>query len=82
MFLFILSVITVANIFSTERLLNEKSSLDEKIKKLNNFLGGDKSNTVNPDEVVLLSLQLKFYSCQMFCGSRTTEQVSKKEMCI
>ena len=43
-----------------ERLLNEKSSLDEKIKKLNNFLGGDKSNTVNPDEVVLLRLQLKY----------------------
>ena len=43
-----------------ERLLNEKSSLDEKIKKLNHFLGGDKSNTVNPDEVVLLRLQLKY----------------------
>jgi hypothetical protein len=26
--------------------------------------------------------QLKFYSCQMFWGSRTTEQVSYKEMCI
>jgi hypothetical protein len=43
-----------------ERVLNEKSSLDEKIKKLNHFLGGDKSNTVNPDEVVLLRLQLKY----------------------
>jgi hypothetical protein len=43
-----------------ERLLNEKSSLDEKIKKLNHFLGGDKINTVNPDEVVLLRLQLKY----------------------
>jgi uncharacterized protein YdcH (DUF465 family) len=46
------------------RLLNEKSSLDEKIKKLNHFLGGDKSNTVNPDEVVLLRLQLKYMKTQ------------------
>jgi hypothetical protein len=32
----------------------------QKIKKLNHFLGGDKINTVNPDEVVLLRLQLKY----------------------
>jgi hypothetical protein len=43
-----------------ERLLNEKSSLDEKIRKLNYFLDGGKINTVNPDEVVLLRAQLKY----------------------
>ena len=40
-----------------ERLLNEKSSLDEKIRKLNYFLDGGK---INPDEVVLLRAQLKY----------------------
>jgi hypothetical protein len=51
-----------------ERLLNEKSSLDEKIKKLNHFLGGDKSNTVNPDEVVAI------YFC---CNSNNTISLSE-----
>jgi hypothetical protein len=43
-----------------ERLLNETSSLNEKIKKLNDFLEGDGINTVQPDEIVLLRLQLNY----------------------
>jgi hypothetical protein len=48
-----------------ERLLNEKSSLDEKIRKLIYFLDGDKINKINPDPLLLI---LIFSLCYSFCS--------------
>jgi hypothetical protein len=63
MFLFILSVITVANMFSTSAVGAEVA---DRLDKLNNFLNGSRRNTIPDNQIMLLDLQQKYmalYSC-------------------
>lgn len=48
-----------------ERLLAEKQELDERLEKLNSFLGSEKSSELEPLQLSLLSIQseaMKTYS--------------------